>query len=233
LCSLSHARNIGLRHAKFDVVAFPDDDCWYPAGLLSYVRNQLEGSSLDGLCLGIFDPYRSRPYGKRPLNVRVPLKPSNAFYLPISVGLFIRSRVLATGAPDGFDERLGAGTRWGAGEETDLVCQLLDNNVPMEYDSRATVYHETASYSRNDVPKYLSYGRGFGAALGKRVARGDLHPFLTLLDIAARSALGALVNLLRFRFVPCGVYLNRGAGMIQGFIEALRHYRMSREQTRC
>ena len=31
---LSRARNAGLRYVSGDVIAFPDDDCWYPPDLL-------------------------------------------------------------------------------------------------------------------------------------------------------------------------------------------------------
>jgi glycosyltransferase involved in cell wall biosynthesis len=35
---LSRARNVGLRAAQGDLIAIPDDDCWYPAGLLARVE---------------------------------------------------------------------------------------------------------------------------------------------------------------------------------------------------
>ena len=35
---LSRARNVGLRRVTGDVVAFPDDDCWYPPNLLNQVE---------------------------------------------------------------------------------------------------------------------------------------------------------------------------------------------------
>src|ERR1700742_2152768 len=34
---LSRARNAGLAFATGDIIAFPDDDCWYPNGLLKRV----------------------------------------------------------------------------------------------------------------------------------------------------------------------------------------------------
>lgn len=38
---LSRARNLGLRHVSGSIVAFPDDDCWYPDGLLRRVWSLL------------------------------------------------------------------------------------------------------------------------------------------------------------------------------------------------
>ena len=47
---LSRARNVALARIEADVVAFPDDDCTYPPGLLERVARQLgEDPALDGL----------------------------------------------------------------------------------------------------------------------------------------------------------------------------------------
>ena len=36
---LSRARNVGLNHAVNKIIAFPDDDCEYPDGLLNKIEN--------------------------------------------------------------------------------------------------------------------------------------------------------------------------------------------------
>src|SRR5579864_1576625 len=46
---LSAARNIGIRAARGAIFAFPDDDCWYPKGLLASVEKRLRESNVDGL----------------------------------------------------------------------------------------------------------------------------------------------------------------------------------------
>ena|SRR5208337_53067 len=38
---LSHARNVGLLAAQGDILAVPDDDCWYPEQLLHCVSTWL------------------------------------------------------------------------------------------------------------------------------------------------------------------------------------------------
>lgn len=48
-CSLSHARNIGLKYVKGDYVGFPDDDCWYEPDTLSRVLNYLESGKYQGI----------------------------------------------------------------------------------------------------------------------------------------------------------------------------------------
>ena len=39
---LSRARNVGIAFATGDIIAFPDDDCWYPADLLSRVVSEFQ-----------------------------------------------------------------------------------------------------------------------------------------------------------------------------------------------
>ena len=37
---LSRARNVGLKHIHGDLVAFPDDDCWYHPDVLAHVAGR-------------------------------------------------------------------------------------------------------------------------------------------------------------------------------------------------
>src|ERR1700730_14054697 len=54
--SLSLARNVGLARASEEIVAFPDDDCWYPAGLLPQVENWFrDNPEYDILAVGAND----------------------------------------------------------------------------------------------------------------------------------------------------------------------------------
>src|SRR5271157_993715 len=39
---LSRARNVGLRAVRGDIIAIPDDDCWYPDDLLATVTQWFE-----------------------------------------------------------------------------------------------------------------------------------------------------------------------------------------------
>ena len=52
---LSRARNLGLKQATGAILAFPDDDCWYPRGLLaraaSFFKDHPDYHGLTGRCL--------------------------------------------------------------------------------------------------------------------------------------------------------------------------------------
>ncbi len=45
---LSRARNVGLAHCRAPLVAFPDDDCWYPATLAEKVVALFDADPLTG-----------------------------------------------------------------------------------------------------------------------------------------------------------------------------------------
>ena len=53
-CGLSEARNIGLKHVKGDIIAFPDDDCWYNPLTLSKVLECIQ-DGYDGVIVKATD----------------------------------------------------------------------------------------------------------------------------------------------------------------------------------
>lgn len=138
---LSLGRNTGLALVAGDIVAFPDDDCWYPAGLLERVvaafnespeLDLLSGRTLDQTfapSLGAFHP-TSRRIGRssvwRAGN-------SNTIFVKTSLKRELR-----------FDETLGVGanTIFQSGEETDLLLRLLADGAQMRFDPAFVVHHD-------------------------------------------------------------------------------------------
>jgi glycosyltransferase involved in cell wall biosynthesis len=123
---LSTARNILLRRVASDgaippdaVVAFPDDDCWYPPGFLAQVAGLFSSDpSLDFW----FCRYSTRPTGasfaaEAPVIARTREVVRNAS----SNTIFLRGRVVA--AIGEFDEELGVGTPMGGAEDLDYALR--------------------------------------------------------------------------------------------------------------
>jgi glycosyltransferase involved in cell wall biosynthesis len=166
LCSkpgLSRARNVGLREVDADVVAFPDDDCRYPAGLLWGVARDFETTPQRDVV-----SVRSVDESGRPSNMRWDTDGGqvtrfNVWKRAISYTVFLRrSAVNAVGA---FDERLGAGagTRFGSGEETDYLLRMLATGRTMHYDPALNVVHRHVGAGGR--ARAYDYGVGQGHVL--------------------------------------------------------------------
>src|ERR1035441_831097 len=115
---LSRARNHGLFFAKGDLVAFPDDDCVYPDGLLEWVVDWFQTNfEYDILAVGVKDAAGISSGNRWPRN-SCEIKPINAFRTTFSSSLFICTDLARSAR---FDVHLGvgAGTPYGSGEETD------------------------------------------------------------------------------------------------------------------
>ncbi|HTV54020.1 MAG TPA: glycosyltransferase family A protein, partial [Terriglobia bacterium] len=163
---LSRARNIALPHITGDVVAFPDDDCWYPPDLLKQVAHFLsENPECDGLTGCSADP-AGRP---SPSCDRHPgdITTGNVWRRAISFTIFLRRNVIAKAGE--FDEALGvgAGTPWGSGEETDYLLRALAAGCRFHYDPSVLVLHPKLP-ERNDAEarqKAYCYAQGVGHVL--------------------------------------------------------------------
>jgi glycosyltransferase involved in cell wall biosynthesis len=183
---ISRARNVGLKLADGDIVAFPDDDCWYPIDLLERVAQFFDGHpEYDGLsgrpALPTGESYQGRD------DVPSQITKTNVWQTGMSLAIFLKQRVVfATG---NFDETLGigSGTPWGSGEETDYLLSSLEKGFRIYYQPSILVFHPplTTGYGRAERRKAITYGRGMGRVLRKHYTLLDAwkHFFLPLRSV--------------------------------------------------
>jgi len=161
---LSRARNVGLRYVSGDIVAFPDDDCWYPPDLLERVVETFGRHKEIGGILGRTVDTLGRPS----LNMHWLALSGELNLLKIlffnSNTIFLRHSFIESVGP--FDEILGvgAGTPWGAGEETDYLIRGVKKGFSLWYSPEVVVFHEE---SLGDAKRSYRYGCGFGMVLRK------------------------------------------------------------------
>jgi glycosyltransferase involved in cell wall biosynthesis len=164
---VSLARNFGVAQARGRLLGFPDDDCWYPSGLLRQVLAWFEAHpEADGLSCTVTDHRGRRSAGfmaKRPQWIRR----SNVWRCVKSTGLFVR-RTVHNGI-GGFDENLGLGaaTRWGSGEETDYALRAIAAQHRLFYEPALRIFHprKPAPMNRASLRRAWQYGQGAGYVL--------------------------------------------------------------------
>ncbi len=226
-CGISTARNVGLKHAAGLILGFPDDDCWYAADTLSRISQRFASHSREAfVCAAVVDPVRNLPFGhKRTSENDVGISVANAFTFPISVGIFINRSLIES--PTAFDERLGAGTKWGSGEETDLILSLILLGHQGTFLPSITVYHEI-NYDRSDlfpISKVFSYSSGFGAVIAKSIVeRKQYAAMWVYADLLARASVKLIWAIVTFQKSSYRLHLSRTKGMLFGLIEGARYF---------
>lgn len=207
-CSLSQARNIGLKYVSGEYVGFPDDDCWYTKDTLSKVLDYLN-TGVDGVVAKGTDEYGRLtnvfPEGKKVLNK---FERCGA----ISYTIFVRFHNYIL-----FDENLGVGSPYGlnAGEETDYILRLLEKNgSKIIYDSSIIVHHPVFAekINRYTLAKIRSYSRGNGYLLHKHN-----FPIGYVLMQLVRPLCGCLVYFFQGKIKRSRHSFNVFAGRLQGY----------------
>ncbi|HAS8137833.1 TPA: glycosyltransferase family 2 protein [Vibrio vulnificus] len=221
---LSKARNIALSYVElkeYDFIAFPDDDCWYEDYLIEKIVDFFENNAdCDVLCTNVLDPSNNKTYGGRPVKVVKVVNKFNVFKYPISVGIFVRLENVDLDEIY-FNEKLGAGTKIGSGEETELVYRLIGRNNKCMYVGDIFVYHPVvdSNYSMLDIPKYYKYGVGFGYLVREMFDGGNYGIILYYLYIMFRILGGLVLSLCND--INRKVYFYRLKGVVFGFLKVV------------
>jgi GT2 family glycosyltransferase len=214
---LSRARNVALGHTRADIVAFPDDDCWYPPDLLERVADFFaEHPDWDGLGVRPVDELGQAAAGGAHAEAGA-MTLYNLWGRVGSYTLFLRRPVLDDVGP--FDETLGVGasTPWRAGEDLDYMARAVRAGRRVFYDPSLHVYHpqKRERSSRPDVRQGYEYGTGFGRALRK-----NRLPWWFATYCVVRSGGASLLSLLALRPALARFYLAVARGRVRGWTSA-------------
>jgi glycosyltransferase involved in cell wall biosynthesis len=206
----NHARNLGLRHARGAIVAFPDDDCLLPEGVLDRVAAAFADPALAVLTGPAASPEGGLGSGRwRADGGAITL--ANLWTSVIEFNLFLRRDVaLALG---GFDERLGPGTEWGSAEGNDLVARAIRAGHRAHYDPHLRIVHPDKRLTPVAVARARLYGAGLGVALRRHAPGiGVWLPFLI------RPLGGLMLAALRRNRLQAAYYLETFRGRLAGFL---------------
>ncbi len=209
---LARARNVALARIEADVVAFPDDDCTYPPGLLERVARQLgEDPALDGLSGRTVgrDGSASASW-KQDATV---LTDDNLWNRVNSAALFLRRPVVERVGR--FDERLGLGSGepWSSGEEIDYVIRAVRTGARIAYDPSLTVTHDGPTLGADSAQR-LRYRDG--ASVGY-ILRKHGYSWRVLLRMLVRPLGGATLSLFRLNTGRAQLHLATLRGRLAGY----------------
>lgn len=211
---LSKARNLGLHYVRGSIVGFPDDDCWYPHGLLDGVEEWFEQhADWDGLTGRSIDACGNPSNGKFSLKGG-PITFLGVWSRAISYTVFLRVGLVKT--VGGFDEVLGAGagSKYGSAEETDYLLRSIVLRKKIYYEPSVTVFHPQAPVGAGDrtaARRARLYGAGMGYVVQKH-----RHPLWFVAYVLAKPLLGAAASIAALRLNTAKYRWHTFVGRMEG-----------------
>jgi len=220
--NLSSARNMGIQAARAPLIAFPDDDCWYEPRTIENALAYFERHPETQVAVASWPEATREVIGHGEISWEKNLAFRGT--LASSIMIFARKELLIRAG--GFDSRLGVPNWFGAGEEFDLMINLLQQGACVNSVPEVVVHHTLVSNPRQRLSEMFRdvrrRSRGVGAMFAKHpvpryvIARGIVGPLFR-----------ALANALSLREAV------KQLAMATGRIEGMLRWRRVYGQGRC
>lgn len=191
ILGISVNRNKGLFYRTGDIIGFPDDDCTYAADTLEKVVNYLKDKPRHIYsCITL---EKGKNYGTGVmLETNGKITKGNVEHTVKSITFFVNIKEDDIYL---FDRKLGVGSIFGSGEETDYVLNLLHKGYKGEYFANDIIYHPAKKGNYDDLQRAYNYARGYGALCKKEaIYRKNYLYLFKFLNKVVRSIVGCVIS---------------------------------------
>lgn len=213
---LSKARNIGLDKVNGDIIAFPDDDCWYEENLLEKVVSRFKKEPIDAVIGEGWDfEKKKKLLGSAKEVTEINIR--NVWEIAMSIGIFIKYSVVKSVGK--FDEMIGVGSlgKYASGEETDYMIRVIKKGYKVKFFPEIKVYHPAPFYCNRNRELYRkAYLYGCGSAY---VLKKHHYEMKMKLRFVLRPFLGTFLALLLFQTSKMNCRWMRFRGVLDTFME--------------
>ena len=200
----SAARNLGIKHARGDIVAFIDSDCIAADNWIEEIIRFYDNDKVAGVGGKIEAVPTALTASRYCAYIRMHEKPkidkTGVAYLITGNASFIKSALKRAG---GFDERYN----FPGGEELDLCYRLKRCKYSFRFNSKAIVYNSHKQGLKALLKSYFNYGKGDSFLILRKLSKWEMSVKVTLL------LMKNVTFIIRFFKIPFKAMLYYGEGM--------------------